>query len=486
VRLALSLLAVGLVLLLSYRGVRRNASDVEGGLAMGALFGFFALAVHSCFDFGLHIPSIVLLATVLCAQVCPLGGVSWQPVKDTSRQRDGPSVDETKCGREFMTSGGYTLRLWGLAPIAGAALLMVIGLALGHEGWRAYRTQELRRPASSSASSGSRSANYAYRVDTLAAAARLAPENARLQVELGLTHYDQYREQRRKLRLKNRLADVAQVVADPALRSSFGGTPALAPGWMVTAEYRKKLAKKDEGQLSREYLVPALRCFLLARELCPLLPEPHRLLASNADKLERADARSAYIERAAFVVPYDPALWYLCGEDLLERQPDRAWRYWQRSLALSDVYLPLVLEKSTAHLSPREICDKVLPHDPDVLRKAALQLYPEPTAGRRPFLDAALSLLEKQSAPRAKDLHIKALVLCALERLEEAAAAYQAALASEPRQASWRWEFARLLYQQQRLRESRLELLIVLSQQPNHSEARDFLTIVERKMAESM
>jgi tetratricopeptide (TPR) repeat protein len=461
VRLVLSLLAIGLVFRLGYRAVRRNEGSLEGGLALGALLGFLTMVVHSFVDFGLHIPSIALLATVLCAQLCALGS----------------------------TSGLYSLRLWGLAPLAGSALVMLFGLALGYEGWRMYRVQELQQ-AVSSVGGFSYPGHNASRVDCLATATRLAPENARLHVELALEYYDQYQGQRAKLLLRNSLADAAQVVLDGTLRSPILGEPSvltIVPIWLVTSVAREELTKEEDKPLIHDHLVPAVRSFLEARDLCPLLPEPQRVLADIADKLERADTRLAYLERAVLVVPYDPGLWYVCGEEWLDKQPGRTWNYWKRSLELSDLCLSPILEASARRLAPGEICDQVLPRNPNLLLAAAVQLYPQSTTKQQPFLDAALGLLDKQPVQAsAKDLHTKALILCARDRLQEATAAYGSALVHEPRQVNWRLELARLLYRQKRLREARRELIIVLSRQPENKDARGLLSIVEREIAESM
>ena len=66
VRLGLSLLALGLVIWLGARAFLRGGD----GLALGGLFGVAAVAVHSFFDFGLHIPAIAVLTTVVCADLC--------------------------------------------------------------------------------------------------------------------------------------------------------------------------------------------------------------------------------------------------------------------------------------------------------------------------------------------------------------------------------------------------------------------------------
>jgi tetratricopeptide (TPR) repeat protein len=285
--------------------------------------------------------------------------------------------------------------------------------------------------------------------------------------------------------MRDSIADAVQVAAELApARPCF---LAFASAGLGTIAARKELSKEGEKQLVREQLVPALRGFLQARDLCPLLPEPQRCLANNRDKMARADSRLAYLERAVRVVPYDPSLRFLCGEACLDKQPDQAWKHWKSCLALSNAYLSLILEKSAARLGPREICHQVLPPDPNLLLEAALQLHPQSSAERQPFLKEALDLLDKKRSPMsAEDLHIKALILCAWGRSEEASAVYEAALVREPLQISWRLEFARILYQQKRLRESRLELLIVLSQKPDDPDARALLSVVERKLAEAM
>jgi len=224
---------------------------------------------------------------------------------------------------------------------------------------------------------------------------------------------------------------------------------------------------------------------LQARDSCPLLAEPQRFLADNADEFKQADTRLTYLERVAFVTPSDPGVWYAWGHELFDKQPAQAYEKWRRSLELSDIFLPSILEVSTIRLKPLAIRDEILPDDPKILVAAALQLYPRPTAERQLFLDKAVALLENQTTPlKGKDLRAQALIQSALGRSEEALAIYQAALAYEPRQVTWRFEFAQLLFQQKRLQEARAELLTVLAAQPEYTAARDLLGFVERQLAE--
>jgi O-antigen ligase/tetratricopeptide (TPR) repeat protein len=166
VRLALTLLATGLVGFLGYRAYARHRGGATGGLVLGALYAVATIAVHSFVDFGLHSPAIAVLAATLCAQLCALGG-------EGSRDRAG--------GNE------YSLRLLGLAPVLGAAALVALALVLYGEGRRLNRTERCRTAALALADDpdpASRQRQIAY----LEAALELAPDDASLQENLARAH----------------------------------------------------------------------------------------------------------------------------------------------------------------------------------------------------------------------------------------------------------------------------------------------------------
>jgi O-antigen ligase/tetratricopeptide (TPR) repeat protein len=421
VRFILSLAAVGLVARLGYRAICRHGGHSASGLALGALCAFSTVAVHSFFEFGLHIPAIALLATVLCAYLCALSDGEEPSVRQaaTAAQAGGPRP--------------YALRLWGLAP-AAAAVAVLLGLLLVREGWKACRAEELRAAALRQSELPGPISRTLQQIEYLERAARLAPEDVGLQIELAQAHLNLLRE-----------------------------------------------------DLTREHLVPALRHLLLARDLCPLRLEPHMQLAAFAEKLEKGDPRSAYLGRAKLVVPNDPTLWYVWGGmELSDEGPEQACKSWRRSLELSDQYLPAILDECADRLTPQEVLGRVLPDDPGLLARAASHLYPWPeqAAERRPLLERALVLLEQRPGPlQAQDLQTKAVIHTSLGQPAEALAAYRAALRREPQQADWRYEFAQLLYQQGHAQEARREVLLVLRQQPEHAKALQLLEAGTRQGA---
>ena len=150
-----------------------------------------------------------------------------------------------------------------------------------------------------------------------------------------------------------------------------------------------------------------------------------------------------------------------CGIlELMDGRPDQAWVSWRRSLELANSHLPEILDRSATLLTPHDILRRVLPNRSELLLKAASHLYPQPGEGRRPFLEQALAILEKQpDALGAADLHVKASIHRALGQPIEALAAYRASLDREPLQLARRYEFAELLYEQNRFQESFQELL---------------------------
>jgi tetratricopeptide (TPR) repeat protein len=209
-------------------------------------------------------------------------------------------------------------------------------------------------------------------------------------------------------------------------------------------------------------------------------------IAEHLDEFEAVEPRAAYLERAKLLAPGDPVLWERCGDlELRDGHPDRAWMSWRRSLGLSEGHLPRILARSGELLGPDEIVRRVLPDRPGLLLKAALELYPRPAEGRRPFLERALALLEERRGPvGAADLHLRASIDRALGRPAEALAAYRASLDREPLELTWRYELADLLYEQSRYEEAFQELLKIRLQQPENDRARALIDAVKAKIAE--
>jgi O-antigen ligase len=329
-RLGLSLAAVGLVYRLGWRALRRHAGHRAAGLVLGGLFAFTTVVVHSFGDFGLHIPAVAALVTVVCAELCALA--------------DGES-------------GAGEFRGGGLAPLLGMGF-SVLALFLAAEGWRASTVQGLRLAAARLQAEPS---GRAGQIACLEAAARLAPEYARLQVELAQAHLDAYEEATERLDQENQLANLAGAILAaappgpaPALPTIVAATSFLEADAAVRAGHR---ADADQ-QLTRNHRIPALRHFLHARDDCPLMAKPQVRLAANVAVFERADARTVYLRRAQFLCPADPELWYLSGiQELLDGRTEAALADWHRCLELSDRYRDDIRDRARRLVGPQAVSD---------------------------------------------------------------------------------------------------------------------------------
>ncbi len=465
--LLLAVLAVGLVYRLGLRALVRHEGRPAAGLALGCLLAFTGLVLHSLGEFGTHVPAITLLATVLCAHLCALGSEPLQPMAT-----GGPPVATTMADKD-----DYVLRLGGIAPVLGAAVLVALGLLILDAGWRASGADRWKVHAFRAADEGPELRRRSAALDR---AVSLTPEDAALQCEFGYARLRLHEQESAWYDRTARPAVIAAVVAFPAAGSP---TPAAVPGWLAAGG----LLGRERDRLYRPDLAAGLRAYLRARNACPLLGDAHLALAGSALRLRSADGPADYLRRVKLLAPADPETWYRCG--LLELDllaPREALASWRRSLELSDAFLDPIVDRSAPLLEPREMAEDLLPDRADTLVAAAYRLFPKPdaAAGRRPFLDRAGHVLEARGGPLTlPEMHARALVLQSLGRRDEAATAYQALVAREPRQIAWRFEFARLLSDLGRLEESRRQLLDLIEQAPHHSAARELLADVAREMA---
>lgn len=431
-RLLLTVLAAGLIGWFGWRAARRRDSGADSSLALGTLVGIMAVVLHSVGDFGLHLPAVALLTTVVAAHLAGMG----------RRRSERP------------------LELSGAWPLLGAVTALVMAGVLVGEGWRAERAERYRLAALGSrpdASPVQRQRQLAY----LNAATRLTPENADLLQDLGEAYWACY------LEGMNR--------REAAVRAQAVGLAAQACGlFSATLAWNDRLTQ-TEADLARQALLPAIQAHRTARDLCPLHPLPHLRLAGAARRLPVADSPRAYLARAQSLRPNDPEVWYVSGvQALAEGQADEAWPAWRRCLECSSKYLAEILQQAQRVLSSAEIADKVFPNRPEQLAAAAEQLdrrYRDEERSR-PFREKAVRLLEeRKEALSAADWQFKAKLHQALSQPEAAIEAYEQALDRQPLQAPWRLQLAHLLFQQGRLAEARRQLTTLLGLHPDHAEA---------------
>jgi len=242
---------------------------------LGGLFALTTVIVHSFVEFGMHLPAITCLVTVLCAQLAGLG--------DTARGQPAPGDASPEDAHRLASMP----QLGGLIPVLAAVTGVLLAVALHLEGKRADYAERFRLAAFRAMGDD----NIGHQIAALQSAVKIASGNATLHEDLA--------------------------------KASFAALPSSA-----------RSAPFDQlPDADRMHLLQAARHWLIARDLCPLLAEPQAWRAANASRLATGDDLQSYLQRALRIRPFDPELWYIKGLYAMERdQQDEALRCWKKSL----------------------------------------------------------------------------------------------------------------------------------------------------------
>ncbi|MCS6977577.1 MAG: O-antigen ligase family protein, partial [Gemmatales bacterium] len=441
----------GLAVAYAYRAYRRYVREESGGLILGAALALFTVVIHSFGDFGMHIPAIAVLATVIAAHLSVLGA-SEEP-------RLQPNATTGWRNKAWLVLGGFVI---------------LLGVLLGLEGWRTWRVH-YHRSIGYAWLATDRPDRFTKAFPHFAEAARLDPDKARLHLEASRAYLSAVEEQTLPMELTQ---DLGQAV--PWLSVVLSSSPAdalLSPtaNSLLTNAVWEPTLDEFENHLQSTLVVPGLRHLVRARDLAPTQGAPHVRLAANRSFFTQADPAQRYIERAMLLIPVDPELWYVGGlVALLEDDREKAIQCWHRSLELSDDFLEDILARSVAAFGLETTAERIVPDDPNRLLKAAVLLYPEPEQSpqRRTLFTRALQILQQRSeALSAEERHTLAELHRALDQKADALRTLREALQKQPTNLRWRLTYARWLLEDGQLEEARDEVRQILDQHPRHREA---------------
>jgi tetratricopeptide (TPR) repeat protein len=454
VRLALSLLAIFWVYRMGARAYRRYRHRSAQGLVLGALAAFTTAVVHGAGDFGLHIPAVAVLTTLVAAHLAALGGLR-----------------DARTG----VAEAFHWRLGGLAPLAGLAVLGFLAFRLIAAEWGVVQAERYRLAADLRTLGKPVTAeDRRQQLEYLQAAVAYQPGDALLHTMLADAHLLALEEEIWRPAAPFRRSFPVRAVL--ALAPGQPGVPALAslPALGSEPEVMRKLSKIGDPSLERAHLFPALEHYVRARDLCPLQARAQGAIGGLSAK-DRPELRLAYLERAALLRPADAEIAYLLGaEQFRSRRLEEAYSSWRRCLQATDKHLPEVLRVCAGKVSAEDLSGKILPDRVEALVTTALQLYPGPegTTQRQPFLDRVTEVFEKDPWTRsATEQYLHGELLVAQGRTGEALRAWEKALSYAPDRADWRLEYAKLLYQSGRWDDALKEVEEVRAQAPQNAAA---------------
>jgi O-antigen ligase len=451
---------------------RRHVSRSRG-LACGLMFGLTAVAVQSFVDFGMRAPAIACIVTIICAMICGLG-VKPAHSRNSEQRTAAPSASH----------GSWHLPSRFLGAAVCGAVLVLAGLLICLDQWRAHRVDRLQAAAALVAADepDRRKIQELY----LEAAARLAPRDATVQMELAKCRLDLFRDEADQLARKEKLrVFIDSFAAAPTFVGAIAATqppPILAQAWTAHWIARDLLAAQAVEDARHTAFYPGLGNCLAARNACPLMPEPHLVLALNADRLVNAEPPRAYLDRAEMLAPRLPDIWYYSGIDhLANNQRDAAFSDWKKCLTLSDRFLNAILiralQPAAGLTNPNDILEKVLPDQPDVIVAAALRLFPNENTKRYrlAYFHAAVDAYHGQANSLTLQ-QLKRQVQLEVElgyAPKQVEAAVKEFLERFPFNLEARVLLAKLYFDHGSVTEAERELAAVLALQPGYADARE-------------
>jgi len=266
VRLALTAVLVGLILVFGFRAMRRYAGRKPATWAFGGMIAFLAVALHSCVDFSLQTPAVACLAVALCAQLVSLN-------------RSDPNTPPSASHPTVVTVRFNALGI-GLVSLTALAVGGVIIL----HAWKAEQSfrhhvaafRSLRRVSPP---------DIDQAITYLESASQIDPTDADLHLELGQFFLD-------RTEMKNQFADAIV----PGIRHMIIARnlcPLLARPQMRLAAHASELAKAD----------PAEKYWERAARLAPSDPDFWYLRGVHMLKENKRESTAQYWHRSLELSP---------------------------------------------------------------------------------------------------------------------------------------------------------------------------------------
>lgn len=434
------LLIVCMVVFSLRSGLKRYVASTRShaGLGIGLLFAFLSLAIHSFSEFGIHIPAIAFLATIVLALINTPS--SAKPKKKTTPSK--PLDAQTDRPHQ------------GLVPVIAAVSVALLIAILLHENKRNYLVESALRENAQLQGVGD-IASCERRVSIFRQIALMSPRHAEAQLELAQAQLDLFE-----------------------IRS--------AP---------ESVGQRRRQVFESDHLYPAMKAAVRARNNCPLLPAPHLTMANYAYAFEEGEKPSAHLARVKKLSPVDPSLWFLCGQREYNSNIETAIESWRHSLSLAPNYLEPILNSCNSDLAPPRILNDVLPDHPELIVQAADYLFPyqpktddsiddsqsrENRKWRKLYLEKALRLFKQfEFKLTPEQLFAKAIVLQEIEEADEAGRAFQNAIRENSQNFQWRLKYAEFLIEENDLRRAKQQLNILKDHPYTAARAAELIKIVE-------
>lgn len=452
VGLGLMLAMIAVVGAAAWRLVRYSGLPTGVALGVAGVFALMSQALHGFVDFGLYIPANMLTFALICGAATGAAAA---------------------LGRRMAPS--RVLPRWAHLGSCALAAILVAPLAWGGFEVRAAAAVDTAVRHTRNLTVGAGSAERVRRgIDELSRALAGRPDDAESQqflAELWLARYQALAQEGLGRELPQagvpRLAELSSTYTLHERAHQFRRN-----GWS------DKLAALLKQPAVSDSLPPANRCARAAAEACPLLVDPHLLLARLALLSGDPNQDQASLARARRARPASPEVLFRCG--LLEWQAGRLEQAacdWRRSLELGFRRAEEVFRRAEERMSLPYLVDKVLPDRPELLVSLARNRYAGARHGnaRQLIAERCQRLLDRVPLAADERHYLRGATWLLQSRPAAAIDEYEQAVALRPRDTEWRYELAALLQAQGRLPQAHEHVCLCVATDPRNGVYRRLL-----------
>jgi len=453
----------------------QSSSGQERALILGAAFSGLSLLIQSGGDFAPHIPAVGMTAIILAGLVIRRGlAVATATL---SRPERTPWAVHWPLGELAIVCTGLIVVYHGSSRARAESAFLSAGVALRDNG-PLVRIQDRLKTSIDSPTAKAEPELERMRV-ALEQALRLRPNWAEGHLRLGLVFLHDYE--------RCAARAISARVDDPASRTLLA-----SPLWLHQVIHsspdgsRESIRELVDHAPIRDHLVPAARSFLEARRCCPVLALPHAELATLDYLLIGGEKGTVYVERALRLAGSNGTLIALATQLAVQLDaPDLAAHGLRKALQTQAMDWTEVADLAGGVLTPAQVLHNVVPDSRTALAFSdRLYAASEEQDIRRAFLEAALRRLpENRALAAAERLELEAQLWKRLEDRARAQERMEAALALEPRRASWRKDLVSWLIAWGRPREAHDQALVGFQYAPEHPEMHAALDMAAEAIA---
>jgi tetratricopeptide (TPR) repeat protein len=435
----------------AWRMLSCRSDALIAAFGMGFLFAALSVSFASLGDFGLYIPSNMLLFCVLGGSTCFVK-LDGRTGLHGRHSREGKATVLLRC---------LSIGIAGVSIVAAAWSFMHLNRVAMNDAI----LKEARAVVAAQSAYEKEEGETVILLEELEAASEKSPDSLDLHQAIVGLDFLQYR----RVEYQFLLEAGRPAVEATWLETRLSVTHQLFYTFQAFQEnpafremgFEDTNAVKRESLEVQDHLVPSYERLLKSRHANPMVPSVHTRIALLRPIINESnwDSAESDLQRAAMLGPANSALQFDCGVIAYQAEmKDLAYECWRRSLELTWRYpsrepklLAPMLWYCAGDLDDPSAASRMLPKSPQRILTLQARYFSNPDPGYIQIRDSLFTVIrDLESDPDVSPEEAAyglARVVLAEGDLDASARHFAKAVRLNPTEASWQHEFARVLDQ---------------------------------------